>query len=215
MRLNRITASRAIALLLAFAVSQISLQISFAQGPQFIARLSSTRGNQPILVNGLSAAPGASIVTGAIIETTADQTAEINLGSFGTLELAPNTQLRLDYDQNGNTKVTLIRGCIILRSKKKAEGEVLTEQGTVAKNDKEKGGVADVCYINGQTTVNQDAAANAISGVQTTASKGTGLSNAAITAIVLGGLGAVLAVVLATTDDDTPDRPNPSVSLPG
>lgn len=215
MRLNRLTTSRAIALLLAFAVSQISLQIGLAQGPQFIARLSSTRGNQPILVNGLSAAPGASIVTGAIIETTADQTAEINLGSFGTLELAPNTQLRLDYDQDGNTKVTLIRGCIILRSKKKAEGEVLTEQGTVAKNDKEKGGVADVCYINGQTTVNQDAAANAISGVQTTASKGTGLSNAAITAIVLGGLGAVLAVVLATTNDDTPDRPNPSVSLPG
>lgn len=215
MRLNRLTASRAIALLLAFAVSQISLQISLAQGPQFIARLSSTRGNQPILVNGLSAAPGASIVTGAIIETTADQTAEINLGSFGTLELAPNTQLRLDYDQNGNTKVTLIRGCIILRSKKKAEGEILTEQGTVAKNDKERGGVADVCYINGQTTVNQNAAANAISGVQTTASKGTGLSNAAIAAIVLGGIGAVVAVVLATTGDDTPDRPNPSVSTPG
>jgi hypothetical protein len=220
MRLNRLTASRAIALLLAFAVSQISLQISLAQGPQFIARLSSTRGNQPILVNGLSAAPGASIVTGAIIETTADQTAEINLGSFGTLELAPNTQLRLDYDQNGNTKVTLIRGCIILRSKKKAEGEVLTEQGTVAKNDKEKGGVADVCYINGQTTVNQNAAANAISGIQTTASTGTGstgtgLSNAALAAIVLGGLGAIVAVVLATTGDDTSDRPNPSVSLPG
>lgn len=215
MRLNRLTASRAIALLLAFAVSQISLQISLAQGPQFIARLSSTRGNQPILVNGLSAAPGASIVTGAIIETTADQTAEINLGSFGTLELAPNTQLRLDYDQNGNTKVTLIRGCVILRSKKKAEGEILTEQGTAAKNDKERGGVADVCYINGQTTVNQNAAANAISGVQTTASTGTGLSNAAIAAIVLGGLGALVAVVLATTGDDTADRPNPSVSVPG
>lgn len=215
MRLKRLTASRAIALLLAFAVSQISLQISLAQGPQFIARLSSTRGNQPILVNGLSAAPGASIVTGAIIETTADQTAEINLGSFGTLELAPNTQLRLDYDQNGNTKVTLIRGCIILRSKKKAEGEVLTEQGTVAKNDKERGGVADVCYINGQTTVNQNAAANAISGIQTaTAKTGTGLSNAALAAIVLGGLGAIVAVVLATTGDDTPDRPNPSVSIP-
>jgi hypothetical protein len=170
-------------------------------------------------VNGLSAAPGASIVTGAIIETTADQTAEINLGSFGPLDLAPNTQLRLDYDQNGNTKVTLIRGCIILRSKKKAEGEVLTEQGTVAKNDKEKGGVADVCYINGQTTVNQNAAANAISGIQTTATtgtgSGTGLSNAALAAIVLGGLGAIVAVVLATTGDDTSDRPNPSVSLPG
>ena len=72
-----------------------------------------------------------------------------------------------------------------------------------------------MCYINGQTTVNQNAAANAISGVQTTASKGTGLSNAALAAIVLGGLGAIVAVVFATTGDDTPDRPNPSVSTPG
>src|SRR5687767_2006027 len=213
MRLNRLTASRAIALLLAFAVSQISLQISLAQGPQFIARLSSTRGNQPILVNGLSAAPGASIVTGAIIETTADQTAEINLGSFGTLELAPNTQLRLDYDQNGNTKVTLIRGCVILRSKNKAEGEIVTEQGPAAKNDKEKGGVIDVCFINGQTTVNQNAAANAISGIQTKAGTGNGLSNVALAGIFGGvGAGILVAVLVAQGDDEI--RPNPSPSTP-
>ena len=116
MKLKQLTASRAIAILLVFAVAQISLQIGQAQ--QFIARLTSTKGSQPILVNGLSAAPGASIVTGATIETLSDQTAEINLGSFGTIELAPNSQLRIDYDQNGNTKVTLNRGCLVLRYKK-------------------------------------------------------------------------------------------------
>jgi hypothetical protein len=212
MRLKRLTASRAIAILLTFAITQVSLQIGLAQAPpQFIARLNSTRGSQPILVNGLSAAPGASIVTGATIETSSDQTAEINLGSFGSIELAPNTQIRLEYDQNGNTKVTLIRGCVILRSKNKAEGEIITEQGTAAKNDKERGGVADVCFINGQTTVNQNAAANAISGIQTTTAVGDGLSNAAIVAILLAALGAVVVGVVLAKEDD-PIRPNPSPS---
>jgi hypothetical protein len=213
MKLKQLTASRAIAILLTFAIAQVSLQLGLAQGPQFIARLTSTRGNQPILVNGLSASPGASIVTGATIETLSDQTAEINLGSFGTIELAPNTQLRLDYDQNGNTKVTLIRGCVILRSKNKAEGEIVTEQGSAAKNDKEKGGVIDVCFINGQTTVNQNAAANAISGIQTKASTDTGLSNAALAAIGVGVGGGILIAVLVAQDDDE-IRPNPSPSIP-
>jgi len=199
-----------------FAVAQVSLHFALAQGPQFIARLSSTRGNQPILVNGISAAPGASIVTGATIETSSDQTAEINLGSFGTLELAPNTQLRLDYDQNGNTRVTLIRGCVILRTKKQSEGEIVTEQGTAAKNDKERGGVADVCFINGQLTVNQNAAASAISAVGAAATAGGGgggLSGAAVAGILGGVGGAVLITVLATKDDDD-DRVNPSPSTP-
>lgn len=212
MRFKQLTASRAIAILLMFAVTQISLQIALAQGPQFIARLTSTRGNQPILVNGLSASPGASIVTGATIETLSDQTAEINIDG-GILQLAPNTQVRLDYDQNGNTRVTVIRGCVILRSKKNTDGEILTEQGTAAKNDKEKGGVADVCFINGQTTVNQNAASQAISGItKTTAGGGgTGLSNAAIAALLFGGLGVAVAVVLATRDDDIRVNPSPSI----
>jgi hypothetical protein len=215
MRLKQLTAFRAIAILLTFAIAQVSLQIGLVQGQQFIARLTSTRANQPILVNGLSAAPGASIVTGATIETLSDQTAEINLGSFGTLELAPNTQLRLDYDQNGNTRVTLIRGCVILRSKKNAEGEIVTEQGPAAKNDKKKDSVLDVCFVNGQTTVNQNAAANAISGVPASTTGGGGggggIGGAATAAIMAAVGGGVLIAFLVARDDG---RPNPSPSTP-
>ncbi len=213
MRLKQLNASRAIAILVMFAVVQVSLQIAFAQGPQFIARLTSTKGNQSILVNGLSASTGASIVTGAIIETGADQTAEINLGSFGTLELAPNTQLRLDYDQNGNTKVTLIRGCVILRSKKNAESEIVTEQGSAAKNDKKKNSVLDVCFLNGRATVNQSAAASAISGVKGQATGASGLSGGAIAGVLAAAGGAVFVTVLASRDNST-FRANPSPSGP-
>lgn len=219
MILKQLTASRAIAILLMFAIAQVSLQVGLAQGPPFIARLSSIKGNQPILVNGLSASLGASIVTGATIETLADQTAEINLGQFGTVELAPNTQLKLEYDQNGNTKITLIRGCAILRSKNKAKGEIVTEQGPAAQNDKDKDSVLDVCFVNGQTTVNQNAAANAISGVQAqTSSSGAGLSGAAVGGIAAGGAAILLVVLVAGGGGggggSSPSRPNPSPSTP-
>ena len=215
MKPKKLAAFRAIAILLVFSVAQISLQIGYAQ--QFIARLTSTRGNQPVLVNGLSAAPGASIVTGATIETLSDQTAEINLGSFGTLELAPNTQLRIDYDQEGNTKVTLIRGCAVLRSKKGAKGEIVTEQGPAAENDKKKkNSVLDVCFINGQTTVNQNAAANAISGVHaaTTGGGGGGGLSAAATAGILTAVGGGILIAVLVSRDEAASRPNPSPSSP-
>lgn len=212
MTLKQLTASRATAIIVMFAVAQVSLQIAFAQGPQFIARLTSTRGNQPILVNGLSAAPGASIVTGATIETVADQTAEINING-GVLELAPNTLVILEYDQDGNIKVTLKRGCAALRNKSNTVGEIVVEQTTVAKNEKEKGGRADVCYLNGQTTVNQGAAAKLISGVKSPAPSGGGLGGGAIAGILAAvGGGALIAFFAAK--DESPFRTNPSVAIP-
>ena len=87
---------RAIAVFLAFAMAQVYVQISLAEPAtttlpvplpqQFVARLT-TRGNQPILVNGNSAATGASILTGATIETPADIGATIDLGALGSLDL--------------------------------------------------------------------------------------------------------------------------------
>src|SRR6266542_6294388 len=132
---------KAIAVFLAIATAQIYVQTSLAEPgtnpaiplpQQFVARLT-TRGNQAILVNGASAATGASILTGATIETPADVGATINLGALGTLDVAPNTKVQLEFDQNGNVKVKLISGCVILRSKKNAEGEIDTEQGPAGK----------------------------------------------------------------------------------
>src|SRR6476619_2142035 len=110
MNLKRSKASKMITGLLLFAIVQIAFQVAFAAPTspipnpvpvpqQFIARLT-TRNNQPITVNGNSAATGASIVTGATIETGADQSATVNLGPLGSLDIAPNTKLILNYDQN-------------------------------------------------------------------------------------------------------------------
>jgi hypothetical protein len=181
---------------------------------QFIAKLT-TKGNQPITVNGLSAATGASIVTGALIETGADQTATVNLGPLGTLEIGSNTKLRLDYDDQGNVNVRLITGCVILRAKKKAEGEITTDNGSAGKTDRKKGGVLDVCWTNGGAVVNQGAAAAAGVGAGagaaggaaagTAAGVGIPLSEAVATAIFAGAItSAAIATAAQPTSSNTP-----------
>src|SRR5215216_4554124 len=152
---------RLIAALLLLAIVQISLQVGLAEPnnttvpvavpQQIVARLT-TRNNQPITVNGLSANTGASILTGATIETGADQSATVNLGSLGSLDIAPNTKLVLTYDDQGNVKALIVYGCAILTAKKKTNGEVATEQSTLGKTDPAAGGVLRHCFGPGATT---------------------------------------------------------------
>src|SRR6185436_902417 len=130
MNQKRRNGSRAMAALLLFAILQIGLQVGLAEPndttspvmvpQQIVARLT-TRNNQPVTVNGLSANTGASILTGATIETGADQSATVNLGPLGTLDIAPNTKLVLTYDDQGNVKALLVYGCAILTAKKKTK----------------------------------------------------------------------------------------------
>ena len=121
MNQRRRNVSRAIAALLLFSITQIGLATSATAIPQqFIARLT-TRNNQPITVNGLGATTGASILTGATIETGADQSATVNLGPLGSLDIAPNTKLVLTYDEHGNVKALIIYGCAILRRRRRRQ----------------------------------------------------------------------------------------------
>ena len=228
MRFKQKKGIKAVAAFLMFAVAQISVQIGFAEPnattaavpapQQFIARLR-TRGNNPITVNSNSASTGASIVTGATIETGNDQSATIDIGDF-TLDIAPNTKLRLDFDDQGRVKVFLIAGCAVARSKgKKTQVEFETGDNVVqGKTEKNKGGAIDVCFINGQATVNQSAAANAGAGAgagaATAGGGGGGLSTGAIVAIVAIGGGAAAATIFALTNDDD-NQTNPSPSSPG
>jgi hypothetical protein len=202
MTINRSKGLRAVVALVLFSLVQVGVQVGFAEPAaptnpipipqQFIARLT-TRNNQPITVNGNSAATGASIVTGATIETGADQSATVNLGSLGSVDIAPNTKLVLTYDDKGNVKVTLVVGCAILTAKKKTTGEVATEQqGTAAKTDPAKGGILDICFPPGAAApvVGQGAAAAAGAGA-------TAASAAAASSGGLFGLGVPATVAIA------------------
>ena len=216
MNQKRRNGSRAMAALLLFAILQIGLQVGLAEPndttspvmvpQQIVARLT-TRNNQPVTVNGLSANTGASILTGATIETGADQSATVNLGPLGTLDIAPNTKLVLTYDDQGNVKALLVYGCAILTAKKKTNGEIATEQGTAAKNDPGAGGVLNVCFPQGAAapTVNPGVAtAPAASG-----GGGGGLFGLgkAATIAIFAGIGAAATTPLWFQDNPSGSNP--------
>ena len=226
MNKKRRNGSRVIAIFVLFAIAQIGLQVGLAEPntttnptaipQQFVARLT-TRNNQPITVNGLSATTGASILTGATIETGADQSATVNLGPLGQLDIAPNTKLVLTYDEHGNVKALLIYGCAILTAKKKTTGEVATEQGSAGKTDPAAGGVLDICFPQGATapTVGQGAAASAGAGAGAGAPAGAaaggggGLFGLGVPATIAIFTGVGVAVLVPIVLQDNPSGATP------
>src|SRR5258707_3228908 len=129
------------ALLLVLAATHINFAIAKpeavteapAPAPPPITAILTTRANRPITVNGAQVVSGATIVAGSIIETPDLVGGTINLGSLSNLEIAPNTKLTIDFDENGNMRVTLIRGCATARTKKNVIAQVDTSQGVAGK----------------------------------------------------------------------------------
>lgn len=155
MNLKRRKASAAIAALLLFSVSQIGLQVGFAEPssstpaiPQQIVARVTTKNSQPITVNGQSATSGSSIVSGATIETGADQSATVNAGPLGSVEIAPNSKLVLTFEQ-GMLKATVMSGCVIVHARKNTTGEIATDQGSSNKTDPAKAGTLQNCAPTG------------------------------------------------------------------
>ena len=186
--------SRATAVFLAFALVQVCIQLSFAAPAtapavvpqQFIARLTTT-GNQPITVNGASAASGASLLTGATIETPAAVSATIDLGALGTIEIQPNSSVQLDFDDNGNVRVKVLRGCVVMNKRGDGTGEIYTAEGASEKTNNSRKGMG-FCYLNGGLNPIGSTATAAVGG----GSAGGGIGTEALIAILAGG-GALAA----------------------
>lgn len=152
-------ALRAAAIFLSFCCAQIyvhgALPNSSATTPvpqrQITARLT-TKNNQPITVNGNAVGTGATLLTGATVETPDQVSATIDLGDAGVVELQPNSQIKLDFDENGNVRVKVIRGCAVTRKKTNVlpgEMELYTDQAS-EKTDKKRRHVAGCILPNGQ-----------------------------------------------------------------
>jgi hypothetical protein len=205
MTLRQRQAFKAVALFLAFAVVQVSVQITLA-GPSLATTSAMLRpqtvtakltSSNPVLVNGNSVSTGATILTGATIETGDQTGATIDLGPLGSLDLPPNARVVLEYDDNGNVKVKVLQGCAILKTKKGTHGEIDTEQGKAAESDKNSDSVLNICFPPVAAPV-----------APTAGAAGEGLGTAAWVAIIAGGAAAAIGIPLALRGD------NPSPSNP-
>jgi hypothetical protein len=184
MNLRRKKAVVSIAIFGAFAFAQIYVQGALpattpvvAPQRQITARLT-TRNNQPITVNGNQVGTGATLLTGATIETPDQVGGTIDLGDAGVVEIQPNSTIKLDFDENGNVHVKVIRGCAVTRKKTNVlpgEMELYTDQAS-EKTDKKRRHLAGCLLPNGQL-----------------GSLGGGLSGATWAGIgIAGGTGAII-----------------------
>jgi hypothetical protein len=114
--------------------------------PPPIKAILKTADNRPISVNGSNAASGATILTGATIETPDQVGAVISLSPVGELELEPNSKVKLEFDENGNMKITVIRGCATARTKKNIVAQFETERGVAGSTDPKNRKNMTVCY---------------------------------------------------------------------
>lgn len=191
---RRKKALTALAAFVAFTCSQVYVQAGAPNpttggAPQRLisARLT-TRGGQPILVNGNSAASGGTIMTGATIETPDQVSATIDLGDAGVVELQPNSKIALDFDQDGNVRVRVLRGCIAMKKNGKGVGEVYTAEGASEKSDNNRRKVA-ACYL-------PDGKLGPFSAGAPGTGTGAGLSGGAKAGIGAAIAGGVIAAVL-------------------
>jgi hypothetical protein len=112
---------------------------------QQISGILTTQGNKPIMVNGVSATTSATIVSGATIVTPDGVTATINIPGHGSVDIAANTTLTLEIDQNGNLKILVTQGCLTVHTLKGSSAEVSNPQGVIGKTDSTKDDVLNTC----------------------------------------------------------------------
>jgi len=211
----------AVTVLVIFAVAQISLGLTYAErdtnptvsptaSTQLLGILT-TSDSKAITVNGASAITGATIPAGAVIETPDKVGATIRLGALGSICIAPNTKLTLEYDRQGNAgsvKVKLIEGCVIMRTLKNTAGTINSGQGPLGQTPAATNGALDVCMKSGAaTTLNQGAAVDAGAGASpidcgaagaAAASAPSGVPVVALVAIAAGGAVAFPLILKGT-----------------
>jgi hypothetical protein len=217
--MSRQRGSKFIALLLAIGMVQACAQICFAQPlslasagfpqPQLLARLT-TKGNQPISVNGASATSGDSVANEAIIETPANVDATVDLGSLGSLDVAAGTRVKLEFDSacipgagrasgpslQCGVKVTVFAGCITSHYKSGAYHQAVNDQQALVKDSdksRQSAGSFNIC----QGGVPAGAAQAGQGGLSTVA-------KVAIAALAIGTGGIILWAATNDSSDSTP-----------
>lgn len=165
---------------------------------QDISGVLATSANKPIMVNGQSAITGATIVSGATVETPDQLKATIAIPGHGSVEAEANTRFTVTFDQTG-IKINLIQGCLVLVTMKGTTGEIDNAQGVAGRSDGLNDGRLAVCptRIAGAGPGAGAAAAGGAGGL-------FGLGTAATVVIVGGGLAAVIGIAVSRGSNPSP-----------
>lgn len=154
-----------------------------------------TSGNRPITVNGIGTASGATILDGAALETPSDVTANVDIPGHAVIEIATNTALTVRLGQDGYVTVTILRGCLTLRTRKGTTGEVYDTRAVLGKTDPARDDVVETCHDKG-------------AGAPVPGPGGLfGLGRAATIAIITSGIFAGTIAIVEFRSNPSPSAP--------
>jgi hypothetical protein len=178
-----------------------------------------TRGDNPVTVGSASAKTGDTVFSGQQIQTPDKVGATVQLAPLGRVDVAPNTNLTLAFE-DGKINVMLVSGCVILTANKGVTG-TLQSGASSQQTDPAKGGTIDVCTSQtpgAAPIAGQGAAAAAGAGAGAAGGAAAGAATAAAATGGLFGLGAAGTVgflaaagtITAASVVAVNNRPNPS-----
>ena len=233
---SRIVKATAFILVLTVTHVCLSAELVRAAAPRLVAKATAaqggaqgrltTRGNNPVNVNGNGAKSGETIFSGQSIQTPAGVGATVNLPGIGRVDIAPNSNLTLSFE-SGKVNVVLVSGCVILTANRGNVGSV-ESGGSTQRTEGDQGGVIDICSSTtpgGAPIVGQGAAAAAGAGasgggaaIGTTAAMAAGTGGGLGTGTALALTSAIVGTfaVVGNRVISTPCRrgPNPSPGTP-
>src|SRR6266850_3175298 len=103
-------------------------------------------GTNSIKINGDRVISGATVLSRASIESPGYVGGKLELGLLWALDIAPNTIITTEFDQNGSVKVVLTQGCVILSARKDITGEIDSPRGVLEKTNLKTGSTLHVCF---------------------------------------------------------------------
>jgi hypothetical protein len=114
------------ALLLILSIAQVYV---LADSGKAVFGLLATSGDSSITVNGGDATSGATILPGVQLQTPENVTAHVQLNSLGKLDISPNTNLTLDFDES-SINVNVTTGEALLTANKGINGSITFKDKT-------------------------------------------------------------------------------------
>lgn len=214
---KRQRAASAIALLLVFSLSQVYVHANLsgnslaanaaAATPAAPTGKLTTRGNNPISVNGNSTSAGTTILPGAQLQTPAGVGASVQIGKIGLLRMAPETSLTINFDGK-SIDVALASGYATLTTGPGVKGSITTPNGKTERTDPKT-----LSTVTGKTGDDDDkdkGGAMLGSGADEGVGVLGGVSNSSARAFGLVVLGGAVAVTLVIAlKDDRGGNPSP------
>lgn len=181
---------------------------NMAPGGELAGRLT-TRRNKFILVNGNRVGSGATILSGAQLQTPDGVGATVLLPATGKIDIAPKTNLTVAFHK-GHVGISLAAGCLILTTDAGTKGAVKTPQGTTQITGPAESASVDICAGEpgaASPVLGQGAAASAGAGALVTSGGGPLSLNPAATTLVVVAAAAVIASGASAADKTPSDRP--------